>query len=118
MERSEGMPRALVPAGIAIIGVTYGLARYAYGLFVPEFRDEFGLSGAAAGVIASGSYLAYLAGTVASAPISDRAGARRAVVLGGLAASAGMAAVAAASGALALGAAVALAGSGSGLAWP
>ena len=49
----------LVPAGVAVIGATYGLARYGYGLTLPEFRAAFGLSTAAAGGIASGSLVAY-----------------------------------------------------------
>ena len=33
----------LVSAGLAMIAVTYGLARFAYGLFLPEFREAFSL---------------------------------------------------------------------------
>ena len=50
----------LVPAGVAVIGATYGLARYGYGLTLPEFRAAFGLSTAAAGGIASGSLHGWL----------------------------------------------------------
>ena len=33
----------LVPPGLALVGVTYGLARFAYGLFLPEMREAFDL---------------------------------------------------------------------------
>ncbi len=36
--------RRLVPPGLAMIAVTYGLARFAYGLFLPEMREAFDLS--------------------------------------------------------------------------
>ena len=49
----------LTGAGLALIAACYGLARFAYGLFVPAFSDEFGLTAATAGAIASGSYAAY-----------------------------------------------------------
>lgn len=31
----------IVPAGLAMIAVTYGLARFAYGLFLPELRGAY-----------------------------------------------------------------------------
>ena len=34
----------LVAPGLALIAVTYGLARFAYGLFLPELREAFELS--------------------------------------------------------------------------
>ncbi|PZA19114.1 MFS transporter, partial [Modestobacter versicolor] len=60
VKRSLQRPAAgLVPAGLAVIAVTYGLARYGFGLFLPQFRGEFGVTAATAGGIAAGSYLAY-----------------------------------------------------------
>ena len=45
----------LTGAGLALIAACYGLARFAYGLFVPAFSDEFGLTAATAGAIACAS---------------------------------------------------------------
>jgi hypothetical protein len=41
-------------AGFVATAVAYGPARTGYGLFVPDFRGEFGLSTGAAGAIGSG----------------------------------------------------------------
>lgn len=49
-------PAILIPAGLAIVVSTYGLARYSYGLFVPQIRADFNLSVEMMGRIASGSY--------------------------------------------------------------
>ena len=49
----------LVAPGLALIAVTYGLARFAYGLFLPEMRGAFGLSPSLLGAIGAGSYIAY-----------------------------------------------------------
>src|SRR3954447_13360508 len=80
----------LVAAGIAMVGTSFGLARYGYGLMLPQIRRDFGLSSASLGLIATGSYVAYLLATAAMAAFGDRAGPRRPVVLGGMAAIAGM----------------------------
>ncbi len=39
----------LVPPGLALIGVTYGLARFAYGLFLPAIRADVTLTPTLAG---------------------------------------------------------------------
>jgi len=108
----------LIPAGVAIIAVTYGLARYAYGLFLPEIRADFGLSTALLSAIASGSYAAFLVGTAVSSVISARTGPRLPVVTGGLSAVVGMLFVGIAESPLVLAVGVVLAGSGAGWAYP
>ena len=40
-----------------MIAVTYGLARFAYGLFLPEMHQAFSLSEAVLGLIGAGSYV-------------------------------------------------------------
>lgn len=108
----------LAAAGIWLIAATYGLARFAYGLFVPAFRADFSLDGATAGLIASLSYLAYCGGIVVATVLSPRIGARLTAALAGVLATVGTAVIAAATdaGTLALG--VALAGSSTGVASP
>ncbi|MBD0253747.1 MAG: YbfB/YjiJ family MFS transporter, partial [Rubrobacter sp.] len=54
----------LVAPGLALIAVTYGLARFAYGLFLPEMREAFDLSPSLLGAIGSGSYLGYCVAVV------------------------------------------------------
>ena len=64
-------------AGIAVIAVTYGLARYGYGLYLPEFRAAFALSPTTSGAIAAGGYAGYCAAALLAGRL-DRAGRARA----------------------------------------
>jgi predicted MFS family arabinose efflux permease len=111
-------PFQLVAAGIAMVGTAFGLARYGYGLLLPEIRRDFGLSSAALGLIATGSYVAYLLTTAAMAAFGDRAPPRRPVVLGGVAAVAGMVLIAVAHSPWLLAAGVIVAGVSAALAYP
>ncbi|MGJ3262796.1 MAG: MFS transporter, partial [Salinarimonas sp.] len=111
-------PVALIPAGIAIVGVTYGLARYTYGLFVPQIGAAFALDAFVLGLIASGSYAAYLLATLFGSTVSATLGPRLPVVLGGLAAAGGMALIGLSANAWMLAAGVVLAGASPGLAYP
>src|SRR3954451_19654590 len=117
METRRGQLR-LVGAGIAMVGTTFGLARYGYGLLLPEMRASFGLTSAELGLIATLSYAAYMLATAAMAALGDRLGERGPVLLGGVCAVAGMALIAAARSPLTLGAGVAIAGASAALAYP
>jgi predicted MFS family arabinose efflux permease len=108
----------LVAAGIAMVATTFGLARYGYGLLLPDIRRSFGLSSTSLGLIATGSYVAYLVTTAAMAAIGDRAGPRRPVLLGGLCAVVGMALIAVASSPVVLAVGVMVAGASAALAYP
>jgi predicted MFS family arabinose efflux permease len=87
-----GGPGALrvASAGIGVVGASFGMARYGYGLLLPDIRSSYGLTSGALGLIAAGSYLAYLAASAAVGPLAARLGARRLVVLGGCCATSGM----------------------------
>jgi hypothetical protein len=45
----------LMLAGLSAIAVSYGFARYGFGLFVPVFREEFRFSTQQIGVVSSAS---------------------------------------------------------------
>jgi predicted MFS family arabinose efflux permease len=109
--------RTVVP-GIAMIAVTFGLARYGYGLLLPEMRAEFAMGADAAGLISSGAYLSYLAANIGVVWVSSRFGPRMAVGLAAALAAVGMALVAVAGSVLALGIGVVVAGAAAGLAYP
>ncbi len=109
---------AMVAAGVALIATCYGFARFTYGLFSPEFQQEFALSATWSGVIGSGSYVGYCLAIALSSALTPRWGPRRVAVLAGLVATAGMIAVAAAPSALVLAAGVVIAGSSTGIASP
>jgi predicted MFS family arabinose efflux permease len=108
----------LVIAGLAVIAVTYGLARYGYGLYLPQFRAEFGFSAGAAGVVAAGSYLGYCAAALVARRLTGAGLARRTLWLAGGSAALGCLLVATAWNGAALAVGAVLAGSGSGAATP
>jgi predicted MFS family arabinose efflux permease len=118
MKRSLRTRTGVVPAGLAVIAVTYGLARYGFGLFLPQLRGEFGITSGTAGSIAAGSYLAYCLTALLARRWVGRDRARAALWLAGGTAAVGSAVVAAASSTAVLAAGVLVAGSGAGAATP
>ena len=108
----------LTAVGMSLIAVCYGLARFAYGLFVPSFRSAFGLDATAVGAVASGSYAGYCVAVVLAAAATARWGARAVGVAAGTCAAAGTGLVALAPTAPVLVVGIVLAGSSTGLASP
>jgi predicted MFS family arabinose efflux permease len=80
----------LASAGVSIVGVCYGMARYGYGLLLPDVRRDYHLGPALLGAIGTASYAAYLAATALAGAFATRLGARRTAVTAGLLAAAGM----------------------------
>jgi predicted MFS family arabinose efflux permease len=101
-----------------MIAVTYGLARFAYGLFLPEMRESLNLSETVLGLIGAGSYAGYCLAILVALAFTSRARPRLMAVAAGVVAVAGMAAVAGAPTAWVLALGVLVAGSSSGLASP
>jgi predicted MFS family arabinose efflux permease len=108
----------LVAPGLALIAVTYGLARFAYGLFLPEMRETLDLSDTVLGLIGAGSYAGYCLAVLGALVLTSRCGPRLMAVAAGSAAVVGMAAIAGAPTGWVLAIGVLLAGSSSGLASP
>jgi sugar phosphate permease len=108
----------LVAPGLTMIAVTYGLARFAYGLFLPEIRESLDLSETALGYIGAGSYAGYCLAIVAALVFTSRTGPRFMAVAAGAVAVVGMAVVACAPAAWVLAVGIPVAGSSSGLASP
>lgn len=115
---ARGLASGLVFAGVALIATCYGFARFAYGLFVPRFSEEFALSAGLTGAIAGGSYVGYCLAIGISTLLTSRWGPRPVAVLAGAVATAGMAVVAAAPSAAVLAVGVLIAGSSTGIASP
>ncbi|MFJ2706437.1 MFS transporter [Streptomyces sp. NPDC087428] len=111
-------PWGLTASGLALIAVCYGLARFAYGLFLPAFKDTFHFGGTLSGVIAGGSFAAYCVTVVAAAAAVARFGPRPVAAAAGVTAAAGMALVAAATDAGMLAMGVLIAGASTGVASP
>lgn len=109
---------SLTSAGLSLIAVCYGMARFAYGLFVPVFRAEFTLDAATAGAIASGSYASYCVAIIVSTVLTPRFGGRALAVAAGIIAVGGTLTIAAAPNAAILAVGVLIAGSSTGIASP
>jgi predicted MFS family arabinose efflux permease len=111
-------PFRLAAVGLSLIAVCYGLARFAYGLFVPALRSEFVLDATTAGLIGAGSYLGYSVAITASAVLTARWGPRRVAMAAGVLATAGTAVVAGSPNSTVLAFGVLLAGTSTGVASP
>ena len=104
--------------GFSLIAVCYGLARFAFGLFLPQIDADLSLGPMLAGVVSGGSFLGYCLAIAASAALTERIGARALAVGAALVAAAGMAGIAAAPNSIWLAGAVTLAGLSAGLVSP
>lgn len=105
-------------AGTALIATCYGLARFTYGLFSPDFAAEFDLSPLVIGVLGSGSYVGYCVAILIATALTPRWGPRWVGVLAGATATIGISTVASASSAAMLAIGLLLAGSSTGIASP
>jgi predicted MFS family arabinose efflux permease len=105
-------------SGLALVGVSFGIARYGYGLFLPRIAETFAMDEPMQGFVASGAYASYVFATIAAAWASGRYGPRLPIVLGVAAASCGAAIVSLADSLLLLAIGVALAGASPGLVFP
>jgi len=104
-------------AGAAVVGVAFGMARYAYGLTLPNIREDLGLSELVLGIIASATFAGYLAGLLLAGPLAARHGSRAPTTVGGVSGVLGAAIVASAQSPGLLAAGVILAGSAGGWVW-
>jgi predicted MFS family arabinose efflux permease len=101
-----------------MIAVTYGLARFAYGLFLPEMRESLDLSETVLGLIGAGSYAGYCFAILGALMFTSSSGPRFMAVAAGAVAVVGMVTVAGAPTAWVLALGILVAGSSSGLASP
>lgn len=108
----------LATAGVALIAVCYGFARFAYGLLTPQMQDDLDFGAGLSGLIASGSYVGYCVAIVLSTALTQRHGPRPVAALAAVLAAGGMAlmSVAPSPGIMAVG--VLVAGASTGVASP
>jgi predicted MFS family arabinose efflux permease len=104
-------------AGLLALVATYGVGRLAYGLFVPTFREEFGLSLDVVGYYASAAQAGYLVATVVTGVVTARYGPRVPVVSGCVLLAVGAAITASAPGPVLLAVGVIAAGTSAGGTW-
>lgn len=113
-----GRPVVVASAGIGMVGVSFGMARYGFGLLAPDIRAAFRLSSGALGVLSLAAYVAYIAASGIAATMVVRVGARAVVIAGGVCATAGMLVAAGAGSTGVLFTGLLIAGASAGLAFP
>ncbi|KGE02762.1 MFS transporter [Pseudohaliea rubra] len=104
--------------GAALVAISYGLARFAFGLFVPPIRDDLALASDVVGVIGALPLVSFVLAALVAPLVADRLGARYAAMLAGTVGVGGLALISRASDALLLGAGVFACGIFTGLMMP
>ncbi len=104
--------------GALLIAISYGLARFAFGLFVPPIRAELGLTPYLVGIIGALPLISFLLATSVAPVAAVRLGARNTAVLSGAFGAVGLALISQSSGALSLGVGVFACGICTGLMMP
>lgn len=104
--------------GAALIAISYGLARFAFGLFVPPIRADLGLEPDVIGVIGALPLISFVFATILAPLSADRLGARNTAMASGLFGVAGLGLISQATGALSLGLGVVACGICTGLMMP
>ncbi|TVR80135.1 MAG: MFS transporter [Rhodospirillales bacterium] len=104
--------------GSGIIAITYGLARFVFGLFLPAIRNDLGLDATGAGIIGALPFISFVGAILIGPAVCHRLGPRRAGGLAAGLAAAGLLAIASAPGVLVLGIGVAVCGISTGLSSP
>jgi predicted MFS family arabinose efflux permease len=101
-----------------MIAVTYGLARFSFGLLLPGISDSLEMSDSAASIISSLLYLSYCFTIVIATVLTTREGPRKMIISAGLSALAGLVLMAIAPNVWVLALGVLLAGASTGLVSP
>ncbi|MCA1769876.1 MAG: MFS transporter [Halomonas sp.] len=104
--------------GAAMVAISYGLARFAFGLFVPSISAELSLTPNVVGIIGALPFISFVLATLVAPFVADRLGARNAAVLSGVFGAGGLALISQASDALSLGIGVFICGICTGLMMP
>src|SRR5271154_1672448 len=107
-----------IAASVAMASVTYGVGRYAYGLFLPQIRRDFALDTFTLGLIASVGTVVYLLSNVVASAIAIYFKPRTFTVIGGAVTTLGLALVGIAANAPMLIGGILLAGAGAGIYTP
>lgn len=110
--------RTYATVGAGLIAMSYGLARFAFGLYVPAIRGELGLSADVTGVIGSMAFVSFSAASLFASSVSANLGARGAAILASLLGFAGLLLISLATGAWTLGLGVFACGVCTGLMMP
>lgn len=110
--------KKLIMVGLPMIAVTYGFARFSYGLVLPYIRETLNISPSVGGVISSLSYLAYCIAIIISMLYMQKVGSRMLILIAGFTAAMGMGIISMANGSISLGIGIFIAGLSTGLSSP
>lgn len=80
----------LVLPGVAMIAVSYGLARFSFGLLLPGISESLNMSAFVSGMISSLFYLAYCFTVILATVLTTREGPRGMIITAGLSAFIGL----------------------------
>jgi predicted MFS family arabinose efflux permease len=100
-----------------MVGVAFGMARYAYGLTLPDIQEDLELTELVLGLVASATFAGYLAGLLIAGPLAARRGPRAPTTVGGACGALGAVIVTFAPSPELLAAGAVLAGSAGGWVW-
>jgi len=114
----DASPLGIAVLGSGIIAVTYGLARFAFGLFLPSIRADMGLSPTAAGIIGALPFVSFVVAILVAPRVAGALGVRRAAIGATAFAVAGLLAIAQAPGPAVLALGVVTCGISTGLSTP
>ncbi|WAP69716.1 MFS transporter [Jiella pelagia] len=103
--------------GFIATAITFGPGRMAYGMFLPQLREEFGFGTSTVGAIAGAAFAAFFVALFLTGWLTPRFGPRLPVLIGGCLATAGFALTAYAPGLVTMSIGVALASASAGFAW-
>lgn len=112
------MNKRIVMPGLAMIAVTYGLARFGYGLLLPNISSSLDMSPTISGLIGSGSYFAYCVAITLSILFIPRLGPRPSIMAAGFSALVGMLLIALSTNQIVLAVGVLIAGASTGFGSP
>lgn len=104
-------------AGAAVVGVAFGMVRYAFGLTLPDVRRDLEMTDLLLGLVASGTFAGYLGGLLLTGPLAARKGLRAPTTVGGVCGVVGCLLVAIAPSPAVLAGGAVLAGTAAGWVW-
>ncbi|RKL64708.1 MFS transporter [Salipaludibacillus neizhouensis] len=110
--------KRLIMVGLPMIAVTYGFARFSYGLVLPYIRESLDINPSEAGVISSLSYLAYCIAIIMAMLYMQKVGSRMLILIAGITAAMGMGIISMANDSISLGIGIFIAGLSTGLSSP
>ncbi|WP_117170158.1 MFS transporter [Paraliobacillus sediminis] len=110
--------KRLIMVGLPMIAVTYGFARFSYGLVLPYIRKSLDINPSEAGVISSLSYLAYCIAIIMAILYMQQIGSHILILIAGITAVIGMGIISMANDAISLGIGIFIAGISTGLSSP